>query len=140
VSFCVSVCADNNHVRTWTVTRFRGMISTQPGSTPLASFKILSLEETESHGSYCSGNDIGERVRKRRGEGNRERHGLTLSWEKRFRIGVDMSNNIWILSLHSNSDDSRYTLHADMSVCVASLETHTHITGDMNSTATRPSA
>lgn len=57
----VSVCADNNHVRTWTVTRFRGMISTQPGSTPLASFKILSLEETESHGSYSSGNDIGER-------------------------------------------------------------------------------
>lgn len=56
---CVSVCADNNHVRTWTVTRFRGMISTQPGSTPLASFKILSLEEAESHGSYCSGNDIG---------------------------------------------------------------------------------
>ncbi|XP_023597470.1 BTB/POZ domain-containing protein KCTD3 isoform X3 [Trichechus manatus latirostris] len=55
----VSVCADNNHVRTWTVTRFRGMISTQPGSTPLASFKILSLEETESHGSYPSGNDIG---------------------------------------------------------------------------------
>lgn len=55
----VSVCADNNHVRTWTVTRFRGMISTQPGSTPLASFKIMSLEETESHGSYCSGNDIG---------------------------------------------------------------------------------
>lgn len=60
---CVPVCADNNHVRTWTVTRFRGMISTQPGSTPLASFKILSLEETESHGSYCSGNDIG-RVRR----------------------------------------------------------------------------
>nr|XP_046165642.1 LOW QUALITY PROTEIN: BTB/POZ domain-containing protein KCTD3-like [Oncorhynchus gorbuscha] len=55
----VSVCADNNHVRTWTVTRFQGMISTQPGSTPLASFKILSLEETESHGSYSSGNDIG---------------------------------------------------------------------------------
>ncbi|KAG8443756.1 hypothetical protein GDO86_009075 [Hymenochirus boettgeri] len=55
----VSVCADNNHVRTWTVTRFRGMISTQPGSTPLASFKILSIEETESHGSYSSGNDIG---------------------------------------------------------------------------------
>ncbi|XP_020040903.1 BTB/POZ domain-containing protein KCTD3 isoform X3 [Castor canadensis] len=54
-----TICADNNHVRTWTVTRFRGMISTQPGSTPLASFKILSLEETESHGSYSSGNDIG---------------------------------------------------------------------------------
>lgn len=40
------------------------MISTQPGSTPLASFKILSLEETESHGSYCSGNDIGEERRR----------------------------------------------------------------------------
>lgn len=48
------------------MTRFRGMISTQPGSTPLASFKILSLEETESHGSYGSGNDIGERVKMRR--------------------------------------------------------------------------
>uniref|UniRef100_A0A673MGB4 BTB/POZ domain-containing protein KCTD3 n=1 Tax=Sinocyclocheilus rhinocerous TaxID=307959 RepID=A0A673MGB4_9TELE len=58
----VSVCADNNHVRTWTVTRFRGMISTQPGSTPLASFKIISLEETESHSGYSSGNDIGERL------------------------------------------------------------------------------
>ncbi|XP_047677278.1 BTB/POZ domain-containing protein KCTD3 isoform X2 [Tachysurus fulvidraco] len=54
-----TMCADNNHVRTWTVTRFRGMISTQPGSTPLASFKIISLEETESHSSYSSGNDIG---------------------------------------------------------------------------------
>lgn len=64
VYLCLSVCADNNHVRTWTVTRFRGMISTQPGSTPLASFKILSLEEAESHGSYGSGNDIGERVKK----------------------------------------------------------------------------
>ena len=25
------VCSDYNHVRTWSVTRFRGMISTQPG-------------------------------------------------------------------------------------------------------------
>jgi len=42
----VSVCAEDNHVRTWSVTRFRGMISTQPGSTSIASFKIMSLEET----------------------------------------------------------------------------------------------
>lgn len=69
LSLCVPVCADNNHVRTWTVTRFRGMISTQPGSTPLASFKILSLEETESHGSYGSGNDIGEREDQKKYEG-----------------------------------------------------------------------
>ncbi|XP_048837131.1 SH3KBP1-binding protein 1 [Brienomyrus brachyistius] len=54
-----SVCADNNHVRTWTVTRFRGMISTQPGSTPLTSFKILSLDDVDGHGSCSAGTDIG---------------------------------------------------------------------------------
>lgn len=55
--FSFQVCADNNHVRTWTVTRFRGMISTQPGSTPLASFKILALDELDGSGA---GADIGE--------------------------------------------------------------------------------
>ncbi|XP_028652293.1 SH3KBP1-binding protein 1 isoform X1 [Erpetoichthys calabaricus] len=55
----ISVCADNNHVRTWTVTRFRGMISTQPGSTPLTSFKILSLEDTDGHAGCSAGTDIG---------------------------------------------------------------------------------
>ncbi|XP_008112015.2 SH3KBP1-binding protein 1 isoform X2 [Anolis carolinensis] len=55
----ISVCADNNHVRTWTVTRFRGMISTQPGSTPLASFKILALESVDGHGGCSVGTDIG---------------------------------------------------------------------------------
>uniref|UniRef100_A0A8C0KS49 SH3KBP1 binding protein 1 n=1 Tax=Canis lupus dingo TaxID=286419 RepID=A0A8C0KS49_CANLU len=55
----ISVCADNNHVRTWSVTRFRGMISTQPGSTPLASFKILALESADGHGGCSTGNDIG---------------------------------------------------------------------------------
>uniref|UniRef100_A0A8C2SRD2 SH3KBP1 binding protein 1 n=1 Tax=Coturnix japonica TaxID=93934 RepID=A0A8C2SRD2_COTJA len=54
----ISVCADNNHVRTWTVTRFRGMISTQPGSTPLASFKVLALEDMDGHGC-AAGTDIG---------------------------------------------------------------------------------
>ncbi|XP_038623050.1 SH3KBP1-binding protein 1 [Tachyglossus aculeatus] len=55
----ISVCADNNHVRTWSVTRFRGMISTQPGSTPLASFKILALEAADGLGGCSAGNDIG---------------------------------------------------------------------------------
>ncbi|XP_051900121.1 SH3KBP1-binding protein 1 [Pristis pectinata] len=55
----ISVCADSHHVRTWTVTRFRGMISTQPGSTPLASFKILSLEDLDGHGGCSVGLDIG---------------------------------------------------------------------------------
>jgi hypothetical protein len=34
-------------VRSWGVTRFRGMISTQPGSTSLASFKVLTLDSTD---------------------------------------------------------------------------------------------
>lgn len=55
----VSVCSDDNHVRTWTVNRFRGMISTQPGSKPLASFSISSMEPMVSSSSYFVGNDIG---------------------------------------------------------------------------------
>ncbi|CAF1066191.1 unnamed protein product [Adineta steineri] len=55
----ISVCASNNHVRTWNVTRFRGMISTQPGSTPLASYRIVSIEPARSIASYTAGNDIG---------------------------------------------------------------------------------
>ena len=51
----VSVCSEYNHVRTWSVTRFRGMISTQPGSTPLASFKIITLEDMDPCISYHAG-------------------------------------------------------------------------------------
>ncbi|XP_026543523.1 SH3KBP1-binding protein 1 isoform X1 [Notechis scutatus] len=54
----ISVCADS-HVRTWTVTRFRGRISTQPGSTPLASFKILALDSVDGQGGCSAGTDIG---------------------------------------------------------------------------------
>uniref|UniRef100_F1KWR6 BTB/POZ domain-containing protein KCTD3 n=1 Tax=Ascaris suum TaxID=6253 RepID=F1KWR6_ASCSU len=43
----ISVCSEYNHVRSWGVTRFRGMISTQPGSTSLASFKVLTLDSTD---------------------------------------------------------------------------------------------
>nr|CAD7423879.1 unnamed protein product [Timema monikensis] len=57
--FLVSVCSEYNHVRTWSVTRFRGMISTQPGSTPVASFKIVSLDEVEPYISYAAGNECG---------------------------------------------------------------------------------
>ncbi|CAL8069191.1 unnamed protein product [Calicophoron daubneyi] len=42
----ISVCNEFNHVRTWAVTRFRGVISTQPGSTPIASFHITALDTT----------------------------------------------------------------------------------------------
>ncbi|KAH7971794.1 hypothetical protein HPB52_002793 [Rhipicephalus sanguineus] len=59
--YLISVCSEYSHVRTWSVTRFRGMISTQPGSTPLASFKVVSLEDLEPSASYPAGNDCGER-------------------------------------------------------------------------------
>ncbi|XP_059053337.1 BTB/POZ domain-containing protein KCTD3 [Achroia grisella] len=42
--YLISVCSEYNHVRSWRVTRFRGMISTQPGTTPKAAFKVLALE------------------------------------------------------------------------------------------------
>ncbi|UYV82940.1 KCTD3 [Cordylochernes scorpioides] len=58
--FLISVCSEYNHARTWNVTRFRGMISTQPGSTPLASFKVMCLEDTDmANASYTAGNDCG---------------------------------------------------------------------------------
>ncbi|XP_014091647.2 SH3KBP1-binding protein 1 [Bactrocera oleae] len=57
--YLISVCSEYHHVRTWSLTRFRGMLSTQPGSTPEASFKIVSLEATDSHYSYAAGNDFG---------------------------------------------------------------------------------
>uniref|UniRef100_A0A8C5WW05 SH3KBP1 binding protein 1 n=1 Tax=Laticauda laticaudata TaxID=8630 RepID=A0A8C5WW05_LATLA len=54
----ISVCADS-HVRTWMVTRFRGRISTQPGSTPLASFKILALDSMDRQEGCSVDTDIG---------------------------------------------------------------------------------
>ena len=55
----VSLCAEDNHVRTWSVTRFRGMISTQPGSTSVSSFKIMSLEELEPRHGGRQATDCG---------------------------------------------------------------------------------
>lgn len=43
--YLISTC-NKMHVRTWTLTRFRGRISTQPGSTPHASFRIMKLDES----------------------------------------------------------------------------------------------
>ncbi len=54
-----TVCVEYNHVRSWSITRFRGYLSTQPGSVPLASFKIVALDEFDPVGSYVAGNDIG---------------------------------------------------------------------------------
>lgn len=57
--YVLAVCSEYNHVRSWTVTRFRGMLSTQPGSTPLASFKILAVEDNMVPAYYSSGNEFG---------------------------------------------------------------------------------
>ena len=59
VIICFAVCQEYNHVRSWSVTRFRGMISTQPGSMPLASFKVISLEDFEPSVQYEAGNNTG---------------------------------------------------------------------------------
>ncbi|CAH8434131.1 unnamed protein product [Schistosoma turkestanicum] len=42
--YLISVCNEFHHVRTWKVTRFRGIISTQPSSTPVGSFHITILD------------------------------------------------------------------------------------------------
>uniref|UniRef100_A0A7E4USV7 BTB domain-containing protein n=1 Tax=Panagrellus redivivus TaxID=6233 RepID=A0A7E4USV7_PANRE len=47
----ISVCSEYNHVRSWSVTRFRGMISTQPGGTSLASFKVMTLDSVDDDSS-----------------------------------------------------------------------------------------
>ncbi|XP_057669542.1 BTB/POZ domain-containing protein KCTD3 [Diorhabda carinulata] len=57
--YLVSVCSEYNHVRSWRVTRFRGMLSTQPGSTPEASFKIVALETIEPTMTYGVANECG---------------------------------------------------------------------------------
>ncbi|CDW56403.1 BTB [Trichuris trichiura] len=46
----VTVCTEYNHVRSWKLSRFRGMINTQPSSTPLASFKVMTLESADADG------------------------------------------------------------------------------------------
>jgi len=48
--FLISVCTNDNHVRTWRITRFRSRISTQPGTIPVSSFKIWSSQEIGSIG------------------------------------------------------------------------------------------
>lgn len=54
------MCSEYNHVRSWRVTRFRGMLSTQPGSTPEASFKIVALEAVDGGGVVGDCGPFGE--------------------------------------------------------------------------------
>lgn len=36
------------------------MINTQPGSVPLASFKVMSFEDIQPPTNYAAGNDFGK--------------------------------------------------------------------------------
>jgi len=42
----ISVCSKDNHVRTWKIVRFRGRLSTQPGTVPLANFSVPTQDQT----------------------------------------------------------------------------------------------
>ena len=59
--YLISVCSEYNHVKSLGVTRFRGMIPTQPGSMSIASFKVVSLEVYDplTHANYAARNDVG---------------------------------------------------------------------------------
>ncbi|CAD5223432.1 unnamed protein product [Bursaphelenchus okinawaensis] len=58
-NYLISVCYDNNHVRSWSVTRFRGMINTQPGGQALASFKIMTLDSSPDDSPLPEGCNTG---------------------------------------------------------------------------------
>lgn len=46
--FLISCCS-RRHVRTWSMTRFRGVLSTQPGSVPFSDFELTSQAQIEKH-------------------------------------------------------------------------------------------
>nr|XP_026695962.1 BTB/POZ domain-containing protein KCTD3 [Ciona intestinalis] len=129
----VSVCSDNNHVRTWTVTRFRGMISTQPGSTPLASFKVLALEPINSSGSYSAGNNIGP-------HGDREEVQLFIQkiFPQSDRLFVRLSSNghrVAVITSIDGSPISCFCLHeCEGSSRMGSRPRRYLFTGHMNGT------
>ena len=60
--FLISTCS-KMHVRSWTLTRFRGLISTQPGSTPHASFSCVQMPR-ESEGDLSSQHSLTPFVRR----------------------------------------------------------------------------
>jgi hypothetical protein len=62
--YLISTCS-KMHVRSWTLTRFRGLISTQPGSTPHASFSCVQMpRESEGDLSPLSSSFLTPFVRK----------------------------------------------------------------------------
>ena len=46
--FLISCCS-RRHVRTWSMTRFRGVLSTQPGSVPFSDFELTSQAQIKKH-------------------------------------------------------------------------------------------
>ncbi|XP_052106922.1 BTB/POZ domain-containing protein KCTD3-like [Mytilus californianus] len=105
----VSVCSEYNHVRTWSVTRFRGMISTQPGSTPLASFKIVSLDEVEEQASCSTGNDFGPY-----GEQDDQQVFIQKTVPETDKLFIRLSSNgqrVCVISSVDNSSIAAFCVH-----------------------------
>ena len=58
--FLISLCA-SYHVRTWAVTRFRGVLSTQPGSAPFANFTLTTQKTANrDHGTTVERGPFGD--------------------------------------------------------------------------------
>lgn len=51
--YLISMC-DEQHVRSWSLTRFRGRISTQPGSQPYSSFRVIQINDLMFHSDLKS--------------------------------------------------------------------------------------
>ena len=55
---CFAVCSHNNHVRSWRIARFRGRISTQPGTQTMASFSLPSHAHAEIGSGLLNSNTL----------------------------------------------------------------------------------
>ncbi|KAJ3214778.1 SH3KBP1-binding protein 1 [Dinochytrium kinnereticum] len=56
----ISVCENENHVRTWKIHRFRGRLSTQPGTVPISSFRIPATDLKSNNIGPYGGSDTPE--------------------------------------------------------------------------------
>ena len=113
-------------VRTWSVTRFRGMISTYPGSTVLASFTLVDLEHLHSHqGEDCSSNEMTFRPKQRTTAGGPDDESLFIQ---------RMAPNEILLRLASNGERVSDIRSVDDSAIVAFCE------HDCDSSTTRSSS
>ena len=103
--YLVSTCA-NQHVRTWTVTRFRGMISTYPGSTVLASYTLIDLDCKTSLDS-SEANEMNTKPKLRTNGGGAEDEALFLQKLTTTEVLLrQASNGDRLADIHSVDDSA----------------------------------